>query len=355
MKSISIILCSLAACGFSLEATDSSEPTTPTVLSSVPVDGATGVSLGDSVSVTFSEAMDPETLTSSTFTLTAGEPAVPIAGTVVYADSTAVFTPAVALASFGSFTATITTDASSDAGVSLASTYVWSFTGSSAVPGIPVNLGTAGAFVVLAKGAISGTTATVTGNVGVSPAAATYITGFSLIADTSNTFSTSAQITGRVYAADYAVPTPALLTAAVSAMELAFTAAAARAPDFTEVGSGSTGGQVLVPGVYRWAGALLIPATLTLTGSATDVWIFQVGQDLTVSAGTRIVLAGGALPRNVFWQVSGKVTLAAMAHLEGIVLTQTSVTFGAGASLVGRLLAQTAITIDGSTIVQPAL
>jgi len=219
--------------------------------------------------------------------------------------------------------------------------------------GTPVNLGTAGGYVVLSKAGISGTTATVTGNLGVSPAAATYITGFSLIADSSNTFSTSAQITGRVYAADYAVATPAALTTAISDMELAFTAAAARAPDFTEVGAATTSDPML-PGVHRWSGALLVPSTVTLTGGPNDVWLFQVANDLTVSAGAQIVLAGGAKAKNVFWQISGKVTLATMAHLEGVVLTQTSVTFGAGASQNGRLLAQTSVVIDGSTVVQPA-
>ncbi len=220
--------------------------------------------------------------------------------------------------------------------------------------GTPVSLGTAGNYVVLAKAGISGTTATVTGNLGVSPAAATYITGFSLIADASNTFSTSAQITGRVYAADYAIATPAALTLAIMDMELAFTAAAARAADFIDVGGASTSGQVLVPGVHRWSGALLVPATVTLTGGPDDVWLFQIAGDLTVDAGARILLAGGARSKNVFWQISGKLTLATMAHVEGVVLTQTSVTFGAGASLNGRLLAQTSIVIDGSTILQPA-
>jgi hypothetical protein len=84
------------------------------------------------------------------------------------------------------------------------------------------------------------------------------------------------------------------------------------------------------------------------------VWIFQIAQDLTLSSGTDIVLAGGALPKNVFWQVSGLVDLGTTAHLEGIVLSQTSITLRTGASVNGRLLAQTAVTIDGSTVVQPA-
>ena len=121
--------------------------------------------------------------------------------------------------------------------------------------GNPVQLGLAANYVVLAKAGISGTTATVTGNLGVSPAAATYVTGFSLIADASNMFSTSAQVTGRVYAADYVTPTPSALTTAVLDMELAFTDAAARAPDVLELGAGDIGGMTLAPGVYPGARA----------------------------------------------------------------------------------------------------
>ena len=127
-------------------------------------------------------------------------------------------------------------------------------------------LGTAGNFAILAKSGISTVpTSAVTGNIGVSPAAATSITGFSLIADATNVFSTSPQVTGKVYAADYAPPTPSNLTTAVGDMELAFTDAAGRAPDVTELGAGNIGGMTLAPGVYKWGTGLLIPTDVTLS------------------------------------------------------------------------------------------
>jgi hypothetical protein len=98
----------------------------------------------------------------------------------------------------------------------------------------------------------------------------------------------------------------------------------------------------------------LIPTDVTLEGSATDVWIFQVAEDLTVSSDTSVILSGGALPQNVFWQVSGAFSLGTTAHFEGIVLSQTSITLQTGASINGRLLAQTAVDIDGSTVAEPA-
>lgn len=347
-----LLLVSLAAaCG---EATMDPDATAPRVVSSSPADGATGAPLNGAVSVTFSEAMDPASLTASTFELSSGATAVP--GTVIYADSTAVFWPAGHLASGGSYTATITTAASSASGVGLAARYAWSFTaGNTLVPGLPVNLGSASDFVILAKSGVSTVPpAAITGNLGVSPAAASYITGFGLTADSTNAFSTSLQVTGKVYAADYASPTPSKMTTAIGDMELAFTDAAGRAPDVVELGAGNIGGMTLAPGVYKWGTGLLIPTSVTLTGNANAVWIFQIAQDLTLSSAASIVLTGGALPRNVFWQVAGRVDLDTTAHLEGIVLAQTAVTLRTGASVTGRLLAQAAVSLDASTIAQPA-
>jgi hypothetical protein len=227
--------------------------------------------------------------------------------------------------------------------------------GDTAASQLPVDLGTARNYVILAKSGISTVpTSAVTGNLGVSPAAATFITGFSLTADSTNVFSTSPQLTGKAYAADYTVPTPSNLTTAVGDMQIAFTDAAGRAPDVTELGAGNIGGRTLTPGVYKWGTGLLIPTDVTLSGSATDVWIFQIAQNLTMSSAAKILLAGGAVPKNVFWQVAGLVDLGTTAHCEGVILTQTSVTLRTGASINGRLLAQTAVTIDGSAVVEPA-
>jgi hypothetical protein len=221
--------------------------------------------------------------------------------------------------------------------------------------GTPVNLATAGNYVILAESAISTVPpAVVTGNLGISPAAATYITQFSLIADSTNVFSTSAQVTGKIYASDYAAPTPSNLTTAVSDMQTAFTDAAGRAPDVTELGAGNIGGMTLSPGVYQWGTAVLVPTDLTLNGGATAVWIFQIAQNLTLSSAVQVHLTGGALAKNVFWQVAGSVEIGTTSHLEGVVLCQTMINLRTGASIAGRLLAQTAVSLDASTVVQPA-
>ena len=328
----------------------------PTVLSNTPINGGTGVAVNESASVTFSKEMNPTSLTAATFTLTSGMPAVAVAGTVVYANSKATFWPATHLANNTMYTATITTGAMSAAGMGMAMLHSWSFTtGSTTAAGLPVNLGTAGTYVILAKTGISTVpTSAVTGNLGLSPAAASYITGFSLSADPTNVFSTSPQVTGKIYAANYAVPSPTNLTTAVGDMLLAFTDAAGRAPDVIELGAGIIGGMTLNQGVYKWSSSLLIPSDITLTGSATDVWIFQIAGNLTLNSAMKVHLAGGALSKNVFWQVAGAVDLGTTSHLEGIVLTYTSAALRTGASINGRLLAQTAVTIEGSTVVEPA-
>ncbi len=220
---------------------------------------------------------------------------------------------------------------------------------------LAVNLGTAGDFVILAKSAVSTVpTSAVTGNVGVSPAAASFLTGFSLTADATNVFATSPQVTGKAYASDYAPPTPSNLTTAIGDMQLAFTDAAGRAPGVTELGAGSIGGMTIAAGVYKWGTSVLIASDVTLNGGATDVWIFQVAQDLTMSSATKIILTGGAQAKNVFWQVAGLVDLGTTAHAEGVILSQTAITLRTGASINGRLLAQTAVTIDGSTVTESA-
>ena len=220
---------------------------------------------------------------------------------------------------------------------------------------LTVNLGKAGAFAILTKtGITNAPTSAITGDLGVSPGPASYITGFPLTPDVSNVFSTTPQITGKVYASDYASPSPSKLIAAIGDMLCACDEAAARAADVVELGAGDIGGMTLARGVYKWSSGLLIPTSVTLTGSKTDVWIFEIAQGLTVSSATNIFLTGGALPKNVFWNVSGAVELGTSSHFEGVVLAKTSIALRTGASFRGKLLAQTAVTIDSSTIVESA-
>lgn len=217
------------------------------------------------------------------------------------------------------------------------------------------DMGSAGAYVILAKAGVSNVTGSaIVGDMGVSPAAASYITGFSLVADASNVYSTSIAVTGRVYAADYAVPTPSNLTTAVGAMETAYTDAAGRTnPDFNELASGDISGLTLEPGLYKWSNSVIMPGDVTISGSATDVWIFQIAGDLSMAANMNIILAGGALAKNIFWQVAGQVDIFTSAHFEGIILCKTAVNLQTSASMNGRIYSQTEVSLDDNAVTQP--
>ncbi len=224
--------------------------------------------------------------------------------------------------------------------------------------GSNVSLGSAGAYVLLAKTAISNVTgsAITGGHVGLSPAAATFITGFDLVADASNVFANSIAVVppAKIYAADYAPPTPSNLTTAVLNMQNAYTDAAGRMPpDQLNLSDGNLGGLTLPPGLYTWGSTVTIPSDLTLSGGEDDVWIFQVSNDVDLSTSKSIVLSGGAQAKNIFWQVAGQVTLHATSHFEGVILSQTAVTLETGASLHGRVLAQSMIALDNNAVTAP--
>lgn len=232
-----------------------------------------------------------------------------------------------------------------------------------------VDLLSAGNFVILGKTAITTTGATsITGDIGISPAAATFITGFGLVMDVSNTFSNSSLVTGKIYASNYTVPTPAYMTTAISNMEAAYVDAAGRTlPDGTELYSGLLGGQTFVPGLYKWTTDVSIPASgatstdVTLSGGADDVWIFQIAGNLniasggTIPTGAKIILTGGAQAKNVFWQVGGGTgaTLGTYSTFNGNILSAKQIIMQTGAVLNGRALAQTQVTLDANTISVP--
>jgi len=217
----------------------------------------------------------------------------------------------------------------------------------------PVNLLTAGGFAILAKSGISTVPpSAITGNIAVSPIAAIGLTGFSLTMDSSGTFSTSNQVTGKVFAASYTAPTPSQLTTAVSDMQTAFTDATGRVnPNFTNLASGALGGLTLAPGLYKWSSSVTAATGFSISGSSTDTWIFQIAGTFSLATGVRVTLVGGALASNIVWVVSGATTLHVGSHLEGVILGKTSVTAQTGSSVNGRFLAQTNVALQVATIV----
>jgi hypothetical protein len=322
-------------------------------MSTVPTSSASGIPRNVSVTATFSEAMTSSTLNSSTFVLRDGGSVIP--ATVTYAGTTATLLPSSGLAPNTMFTATISTGAENAAGTGLAATKTWTFTTvpSSANGPAVVNLGTSGGYVILAKSGVSTTGATsIVGDVGLSPAAASFITGFALSAPPT-TYTTSSLVTGQVRASDYDPPTPSNLTTAVLDMQTAYTDAAGRSlPDFTELGAGDIDGLTMGPGLYKWGTGVSFANGVTLAGGANAVWILQIAQNLTVGNGATVTLSGGAQAHNIFWQVAGEATLGTTSAIKGVILSQTAIVFNTGATITGRVLAQTAVTLDATTVVQ---
>ncbi|HET8864136.1 MAG TPA: ice-binding family protein [Gracilimonas sp.] len=324
----------------------------PTVLSTNPANNDADVARNMAVTITFSEAMDPTTINANTFTLKQGTTTVP--GDVTYSGTTATYTPTDIFSAGEVYTANISTGAKSAQGVALSSNTEWDFTtAGSEEPIAAVDLGTAGNYVILAKTAINNNpTSAITGDLGLSPAATSYITGFALTDNTG--YATSDQVTGQIFAADMADPTPSNLTTAVGNMETAYNNAAGREnPDFVELYDGDIGGKTLTSGLYKWTSDVIVPASVTISGSADDVWIFQIAGNLNLSSDVEITLSDGAQAENIFWQVAGEVTAGTGSHFEGVILSMTGITLNTGATLNGRMLAQTAVILDANIVVEP--
>ena len=217
-----------------------------------------------------------------------------------------------------------------------------------------VDVGTAGNFAILSKSGITTTAGTsIVGDIGVSPIASGGITGFGETMDSSGQFSTSAMVTGKLFAADYAVPTPAMLTTAIGDMETAYTDAAGRSgPNYLNLEGGNLNGETLTPGLYKWESAVTITDSVTISGASSDVWIFQVDNRLTLASGANILLSGGARAENIFWQTAEGATLGTTSHFEGILLTATDIAVQTNASVNGHLYSQTSVTLESNAITQ---
>jgi hypothetical protein len=213
-----------------------------------------------------------------------------------------------------------------------------------------VDLGSAGSFAILSQSGVTDVyRSAIVGDVGTSP-----ITGAAMLLS-------CGEVTGNIYVVDDAGPLPCAinsksdLSSAVGDMGFAYDDAAGRSsPDYAELGAGEIGGLTLAPGLYNWSSDVTISTDVTLSGGPTDVWIMQVAGSLSQANAVRVTLAGGALAKNIFWQVAGAVTLGTNSHFEGIVLGKTLIAVNTGTSVNGRLLAQTAVTLQKNTITQPA-
>lgn len=354
--------------------------TNPTVASANPASNATGVptstngtvglvnnvQTGTRVAATFSEAMNPATITPlGVFTLKETISGTNVPGTVAMSagNTIATFTPtAGTLTANTQYTATISTAAKNAGGTAMPNPIVWKFT-TNATPLIsqaPINLGSAINFVILSEAGITNVPASIiTGNIGTSPITAasmntiacTELAPFSI-------FGANAAYVGPggpVACFKGTAPDNVFVGTAVTDMETAMVEAAGRTAGvgpFLNLGGGTVTAQTLIPGVYTWGTAVTITGDLTLSGSATDVWIFQIAS--TLDTDKKIILAGGALAKNVFWRVGGVVTLQGTTQFTGIIMSDVTNALITGAQVSGRLYSKTDVTLQQNTVTQPA-
>jgi hypothetical protein len=225
----------------------------------------------------------------------------------------------------------------------------------------PVELGAASNYAIVAKTGITTVpNSIVFGDVAVSPITGAAMTGFAMIMDPSGHWSTSPQINGKAYAADYATPIASKLTTAVIDMETAYNDAAGRP---TKGGglrttfkdafkAGDISSEILTPGVYTFTVPIHFSADITFQGDENDVFIIQTASSLLQAAGTKVRLLGGAQAKNIFWQVATSVTVGAGAQMQGVLLAKTHVTFMTGSYLNGRVLSQTACNLQMAEITE---
>jgi hypothetical protein len=339
----------------------------PTVVLVNPADLATNVALNARVNATFSEAMDPLSISTASLLLKQGANAV--TGTTSYSGLIAVFTPGSALTANTTYTATVTTLAKDLAGNALAANKVWSFTTAAAVvvPPAGVNLGSAATFGTFGGSAgmtNTGTLTQVNGAIGSIATGTASVTGFH---DTAGDIYTETPanvgaVNGKIYTCTNSVTGPtstgsnaascAIATQARLDAQSAYLALAAM-PAGANPGA-NLAGLTLTPGVYTSpSGSFLVEGgnlTLDAQGNANAVFVFQMATTLTVggpgaAAPQSIILSGGAQAKNVFWQVGSFATINAggSGTMVGTIISQAGASFSTAGNVAivtlnGRVL-----------------
>lgn len=321
-----------------------------------PINSGTGVCTDRSVRATFSEQLDPSSITSPavTFTLSETSNALVVDGDVSLDanGTTAIFTPTAPLQPETDYTATITTDVKDLSGDSLENETTWTFnTNGSVCQQATIALGNTISYGVLSNtgvtlggGPDSTTGLRVDGDVGIFPAGA---------CSGCDTTTVSGLIEIGTTAAEDAM----------TALEAAYNDATNRATNLCTLidsgvlttnpsatcGGGADG--VFGPGLY-WSGtSIAIPAggTITLDGGndANAVFIFQSESTInTIGGDTHMLLVNGAQAKNVFWVAQSSATIGGdNSDFSGTVLALIGITVNTGTNMVGRALAKGAEVI----------
>ena len=352
------------------------DTTPPTVTAVTPPDGSTGLCVSKTVTATFSKAMDPATLSTTTFFVSNGAVVVP--GTVVYdaVNKVATFSAAGATGfpASTSLVATVlggTAGAKDLAGNPLATNRTWGFTTGSQPCAAGVDLGSAALFGSFGGGAgitNQGNNTVIQARIGTT-AACTLITGFH---DATNVYTETPLNVGLVSGGIFcAPPAPGTAMSAATATQaradaLAAYNALAAMPPGSDPGAGQLGGLLLAPGVYTSAGGTFGVTngnlTLDAKGDPNAVWVFQMAASLTVGAPAlprSVLFINGGQAKNVYWQVGSAARIEDRSVMVGTIIAPAGVTIStagqtAQTTLTGRALGLTAsVTVVNTTIVAP--
>ncbi len=368
------------------------DTTPPTITASSPANAATGVALNKTISATFSEAMNPLTITAAgTFTLAVtGVNGAAVPGSVTYDAVThiATFAPGANLTANTQYTATVSNAAQDLAGNPLAAGLVpnpWSFTTGNAPGPVGPSLASAEPFGAFGGGAgitNQGILTVINGNIATTGASTT-ITGFhdhGVGCIYTETPLNIGLVNGNI---DTAPPPPTVACpsegtaitasianqAALDALAAFNNLSPASRPGGIDPGAGQLGGLTLAPGIYKSAGGTFMitgsDLTLDAQGDVNAIWVFQSATSLTVGAPgapRNIVLINGAQAKNVFWYVGSSATINAAGGgtMVGTIISSAAIAFStagnvAVVTLNGRALALNAsVTMVNTVINVPA-
>jgi hypothetical protein len=234
----------------------------------------------------------------------------------------------------------------------------------------PVNLGSSCNYAILSKTGIkiaADTGVKIYGNVGTSPAALSYNTGFAefptgdgAAATLAAEYSTSDLLGDGyyLYSVNHMPATKTAVDNAVGATLTAYNTGTGQVTDptsdkITNHPCNFVDGNVLSPGIYKWDCVVTLPAgaTLKFDGGPTDVWILQIAGNVVFHADSKTELTGGAKAENIFWTVAGDIAVNERAHVDAILLSMTSIAMLTESTLTGALYAQAQVALGTNVVV----
>lgn len=214
-----------------------------------------------------------------------------------------------------------------------------------------INLGIVESFAMLAYTSISSTpTSSIKGKVGLKPGIRSLIN-----------LDPKTEVLGgstEIYAGDDIGDSSDYLNFARANLIAAYKDASSRPADKDKIEAyaGKPGDKILPAGIYQWSNGVTISSDVTLEGTSTDVYIFQITGNMDIDANVRVNLSGGVRAKNVFWQVSGKVTLGSGSVVPGNIMSQLTLEMKNLAQLKGRALVKNGkILLSQNTITKPEL